>query len=115
MQEIKDRISVLTDEICRLYYDRVNVEKAIEEMQAQNVSTTFIEGLYEQLSMEAKTFFKRCRKNAKKGLYYRIDKDKRGHYFAVWTSRYLIAYKYESPGSDSHKFTVFDSFNDKSL
>jgi hypothetical protein len=115
MKEMNDRIRELTDQICRIYYSRVTFEQAIEEMQVQNVSAAFIKGLYEQLSMEVDNLMKRYRDNAEKGHYYSIEKEKLSQLLVIWTSRYLISYSRESLYSDFHEFTVFDSFNDKSL
>jgi hypothetical protein len=113
MEKINGRIRELTDEICRLYYARVDLEQAIKSIQAQGASASFVKGIYEQLSIEADKLMERYRENAEKRQYYSINKV--NHRFAVWTSRYFIAYNYESPGSDFHKIIVFDSFNDKSL
>jgi hypothetical protein len=109
MEEINIRIHELTDQICLLYYDRVNVET----MQVQNVSAAFIKGIYEQLSIESNNVMELYRDKAQKSLYYSINKV--NHRFFVWTSRYLIGYDNKSINSAFHKFTVFDSFNDKSL
>jgi hypothetical protein len=114
MDAIEERIVELTREVCRLYCDFANVDEAIESMQNQNVSAQFVKGIYEQLSEEANNLTKTCRKNAEKHKFYTIEeKEDRCGLVVAWTSRYFLMLTGEDLSLNSHKITVFDSFNDK--
>jgi hypothetical protein len=110
MEAAKERVFKSTQQICDFFYDRFNVEEAVELMGDQDINADFVKEIYNQLSTDADKSTK------KRYHYFDIKSDNYSAYSEVscWTSRYLLMYGFGSVDPNSHKIQIVDLFNDKS-
>jgi hypothetical protein len=111
MEDYEPTITESTRDISRLYYDDVNVEKAVEVMRGRNTSSELVKSIYTQLSKEAdelrETFYYYSAAGIEKyWLSYRVG---------FWKSRYLITNNYGSTKSAYRQIGIIDLFNNKSM
>jgi hypothetical protein len=111
MKTSEESIIESTRQISRLYYDGVNVKKAIEVMRYRGIIADLIESIYNQLSCSDE------RLKIEKFDYYAIEVDIKRSFdvFVYWTSRYLLAYKTRVFNRTFHEITIIDLFNDISV
>jgi hypothetical protein len=109
MEDGEKRIARLTEQISRLYYNRIGVDKAIESMRDQNISAEFVKGIYNKLSTKFDNFTRR--------FYYYIAEVYMKDFFNFidfWTSRYLLIYPGGLNDPALRDINIFDIFHNKS-
>jgi hypothetical protein len=99
-----------TKQISHLYHDNIDVDKAIELMRDQNVSSEVVKSIYNQLSAKIEKLM------ADRFHYYNVEVGINDDFdIYVWTSRYLLVYYNDLLYSAFHKIKIIDLFNDRSM
>jgi hypothetical protein len=111
MEAANESIVEVTQRICDLYHDGIDVGKAVELLKDQEISSKLVRDIYHQLSTNAKKLMRN------RLHYYTIGAENYLNHSDVgcWTSRYLIIYSKWSCDSAFHKIKIIDSFNNKSM
>jgi hypothetical protein len=110
MEDDKQNIVYITQQIFRLYHDGVMIDKAVELMRDQNVSSELAKSIYDKVSKYANEKIMTDRFH-----YYTIEKLGFYCYIYYWTSRYLLVYRPISTDPAFHDINIIDSFNDQSM
>jgi hypothetical protein len=111
MEADEERIDQAYQEISYLYHYDHNVERAIELMRDQNVSSDLVKSIYNELSRKAE-------KSRTERFHYYTYKNDMNEYFNVvdcWTSRYLLGYRKYILNPAFHEIKIIDIFNNKSM
>jgi hypothetical protein len=109
MQATQERILESIQQICDLYHNNIDVDKAAKLMRSQDISAELVKAIYDQLSTKDEKLM------MDRFYYYTIEPDFDDNFKNCWTSRYLITGYSKSLDPDFHDITVFDAFNDKSM
>jgi hypothetical protein len=110
MEAAGEYIVESTELILELYYSHIDVDKAVELLEDEDISAELVKTIYNELSKKVEKLM------TDRFHYYTIRADNYSRIgLNAWTRRYLLVYEKELLNSDFHEITVFDVFNDKSM
>jgi hypothetical protein len=119
MEQIENRVLELVRAVCRAHRQDNYYPYVVNTLHNDgiDVSTNFVRAICNRLPIETDKYMTSYHQNAKKTLYYELERKCRT-YIRLWSERYFFIYTdypYGRQMNTFHSFDVFDTFNDKSM